>query len=148
MSSIPTYQSDLVAKTRKLLQGARNVPLSAIQRTTLTDPVVKGATWVSRDTFPAPEDGHDDLRGLLEHCIRALDEGDCHYTRPSIEDVDVRWTGYRPNVDEEEVEPPMSEQAKYGHLMEDTESPLTIMYFHGGGFTFVLPSSFKRPHGL
>lgn len=34
--------------------------------------------------------------------------------------------------------PQTREQQKYRGLLKDVKSPLTIMYFHGGGFTFVL----------
>lgn len=141
MGSLPSYQSDLITKTRKLLEGARNVPLSTIQRATLIDPDVKGPSWVSRTSFPAPKKEANGLQDLLERAIEALSERTCHYTRPSIEDVDARWTGYRLGVGKEAAEPPASEQQKYQGLMKDTKSPLTVMYFHGGGFTFV-PSLF------
>ena len=143
MSSLPSYQSDLITKTRKLLGGARNVPLSTVQRATLIDPDVKGPSWVSRTSFPAPKDEANGLQNLLERAIEALGEGMCHYTRPSIEAVDARWTGHRLGVGEEEAEPPASEQQKYRGLMKETKSPLTIMYFHGGGFTFVLSPFFQ-----
>lgn len=147
MSSLPSYQSDLITKTRKLLGGARKVPLSTVQRATLIDPDVKGPSWVSRTSFPAPNDAVNGLQDLLERAIEALGEGTCHYTRPSIEAVDARWTGYRFEVGEEEAEPLVSEQQKYRGLMMDTKNPLTIMYFHGGGFTFVL-SHFSFPLSL
>lgn len=143
MASLSSYQSDLIIKTRKLLEVARNVPLSTIQRATLIDPDVKGPFWVSRTSFPAPKDEADGLQNLLERAIEALSERTCHYTRPSIEDVDARWTGHLLGVGEEAAEPPGSEQQKYRGLMKDTKSPLTIMYFHGGGFTFVPSLSFQ-----
>ena len=143
MSSLPSYQTDLITKTRNLLQGARNVPLSTVQRATLIDPDVKGPSWVSRTSFPAPKDETNGPRSLLERAIEALGNGAGHYTMPSIEDVAARWTGHRPGVGEEEAEPSASEQQKYRDLMMDSKSSLTIMYFHGGGFTFVPFISFS-----
>lgn len=144
MSSLPSYQTDLITKTRKLLGGARNVTLSTVQRATLIDPDVKGPCWVSRTSFPAPKDKMNGPQSLLERAIEALGDGTAQHTRPSIEDVDVRWTGHRLGVGEEEAEPSASEQQKYWGLMKDIKSPLTIMYFHGGGFTFVLSLSFTH----
>ena len=143
MSSLPSYQTDLITKTRKLLEGARNVPLSTVQRATLIEPQVKGPSWVSRTSFPAPKDDTKGSQSLLERAIEALGDGNAQYTRPSIQAVDVRWTGHRPGVGEEEAEPSALEQEKYRDLMKDVKSPLTIMYFHGGGFTFVLPHLFR-----
>jgi len=134
MSSLPDYQNDLIARTRKLLQGARNVSLSNIQKASLIDPVDKGPSWVSRTIFPAPKDELNGLQSLLESAIEALCNGKGQYTGPSTEAVDARWTGQRPGVGEEKAEPAASEQEKYRGLVKDLKSPLTIMYFHGGGF--------------
>lgn len=82
----------------------------------------------------------DGPQSVLERAIKALGGGTDQYTRPSIEDVDARWTGHRVGVGEEEAEPSASEQQEYRGLMKDINSPLTIMDFHGGGFTFVLTS--------
>jgi len=142
MSFLPDYQNDLIARTRRLLQGARSVPLSNIQQASLIDPDVKGPSWVSRTSFPAPKDDLNGPQSLLESAIEALGNGKGQYTSPSTEAVDARWTGHRPGAGEEEAEPAASEQEKYRGLVKDLKSPLTIMYFHGGGFTLVL----KLPH--
>ena len=110
------------------------------------DPEVKGPSWVSRTSFPAPKDDTNGPQSLLERAIEVLGDGKGQYTRPSVEDVDARWTGHRPGVGEDEAEPSASEQQKYRGLMKDVRSPLTIMYFHGGGFTFVLPPLFHPRH--
>lgn len=140
------YQNDLIARTRKLLQGARNVPLSNIQQASLIDPDVKGPSWVSRTSFPAPRDESNGPRSLLESAIEALGNGKGQYTSPSTEAVDVRWTGHRPGVEEEEAEPAVSKQEKYRGLAEDSSSPLTIMFFHGGGYRLVRKTSPSLAH--
>ena len=113
------------------------MPLSTVQRATLVDTDVRGHSWVSRTSFPAPEDVGNGLQNLLEWAIEVLGGRRCHYARPSIEAVDARWTGYSLGVGEEEAESLASEQHKYRRLMKDSKSRLTIMYIHGGGFTFV-----------
>lgn len=128
MSSLPSYQTELIAKTRNLLRGARNVTLSTVQRATLINPDVKGPSWVSRTSFPAPKDETNGPQSLLERAIEALGDGVGQYTRPSVEDVDARWTGHRPGVGEDEAEPSASEQQKYRDLMMDSKSPLTIVF--------------------
>ncbi|KAL8727980.1 MAG: hypothetical protein Q9181_005508 [Wetmoreana brouardii] len=133
MSSLPSYQSDLVARIRKLLEGARSLTLSAVQQTTLIDPDVKGRSWVSRTSFPAPRDESAGPQSLLNSAIETLGDGRGQYTMPPVEAVDARWTGHRPGVKEEEPEPAISEQEKYRGLMKDLKRPLTIMYFFGGG---------------
>ena len=59
--------------------------------------------------LPAPEDDTYGPLGLFERAIDALGDGKSHHTRPSIEDVDARWTGHRPGVGESEPEPSVSE---------------------------------------
>ena len=139
MSSLPSYQTDIISKTRKILGGARNVALSTVQEMSLVDPGVKGPSWVSRISFAAPE---DEARGPLELLKRAIDvlgNGKGKYTCPTIEDVEARWTGYRPGLGDDEAGPSISEHEAYQGLMKGVRSPLIIMFFHGGGFTFVLP---------
>lgn len=75
----------------------------------------------------------------------ALGNGKGKYTSPSAETVNVRWTGHRPGVGEEEPEPAASEQEKYRGLVKDTKSPLTIMYFLGGGFRLVSKPALHPP---
>jgi len=124
MTSLSDYQKDLIARTRKLLQGACNVSLSKTQQASLIDPDVKGPSWVSRTSFPAPRDESNGPRSLLESAIEALGNGKGQYTSPSTEAVVVRWTGHRPGVGEEEAEPAASEQEKYRGLAKDLKSPL------------------------
>ena len=137
MSSVADYQSNLINHTRRRLEGASNVTLSSAQKAILDDPDVKGPSWVSRVSFQAPNDELDGPRSLLESVSAALGSGKDHYPKPAIEAVDARWTGYRPGVEEEAAEPAASEQEKYRKLMADMKRPLTIMFFHGGGHTFV-----------
>lgn len=138
MSSLPSYQTDMISRTQELLKGARSVTLSRVQRATLVEPDIKGPSWVSRTSFSAPKDETNGPLSLLEQAIEALGDGKDQYARPSIESIDARWTGHRTGVGEEEPESPASEQQKYWDMMKDTKSSLTIMYCHGGGFTFVL----------
>ena len=108
--------------------------------------MLKGRPGVSRVSFQAPNDELDGRRSLLERGIAALGSGKDQYTKPSIEAVDARWTGYRPGLQEEAAEPAASEQGRYRKLMADTKRPLTIIFFHGGGYTFVTTLHFCPQH--
>ena len=105
-----------------------------------------GRPGVSCVSFQAPNDELNGPRSLLERAIAALGSGKDQYTRPSIEAVDARWTGYRAGVQEETAEPAASEQEKYRKLMADTKRPLTIMFFHHGGYAFIMTLHFCPQH--
>ena len=120
MSSLPSHQAELINRIRKLLKGARSVTMLTVERATLVEPDIKGPSWVSRTCFSAPKDEINGPLNLLEQAIEALGDGLVQYTRPSIENVYVRWTGHRPGLGEDEPEPPTSEQQKYWGMMKDT----------------------------
>ncbi|KAL8697706.1 MAG: hypothetical protein Q9201_006979 [Fulgogasparrea decipioides] len=142
MSSLPSYQSDLVARTRKLLEAARSVPLSAVQQTTLIDPDVKGPSWVSRTSFPAPKDESTGPQSLLGRAIEALGGGRGQCTMPPVETVDARWTGHRPGVEEEEPEPAISEHEKYRALIKNLKlCYLSLLHPPPGAFHDPVPAS-------
>jgi len=58
------------------------------------------------------------------------------YTRPGLEDVEVEWTGFRPDAGKEEALPDVDEREKYKRLMAEPTrtSDTTILYFHGGAY--------------
>ena len=121
MRSLPSYQTDMITKTRKLMKGAHSVTLSAVQRVTLVDPEVKGASWVSLTSFPAPRDETSGPLSLLERAVEALGDGMGQYTRPSVENVDARWTGYRLGVGEEKPEPSAFRAARISGYDEECQ---------------------------
>ena len=114
------------------------------QQATLKDPGIRGKIWISKVTFPASENS-----GLLHRFYGAIDElkgspADT-YTVPTILPVEAEWTGYRLNVDAYRPRPDLSEAQHFQRLMGDTSTPITLLYFHGGAFVMMDPSSHRQP---
>jgi len=124
---------------REILGDSHRSTMTQQQRRSLRDPGVKGNLWVSRVTLPSPPE--DALRDVLVQAIRALGTGDEEYSLPALETVTAEWTGYRSNVPANEPEPSIPEAEKYQHLLEETTSKATIIYFHGGSYYLMDPCS-------
>ena len=72
--------------------------MSRQQGLSLRDPGIKGPLWISKQTFPAPDESSDsDVLDALEVAIHALaaDESEKAFTRPAIGPVEIEWTGHR-----------------------------------------------------
>ena len=120
----------------------KRVPLGQAQRFGLKDYVIKGPMWVARSTLPAPEDVEGPREALIR-AIRELGDGAETYTLPDITDVEGEWTGYRSGVDKNTPELEIPEQEKYSKLMTEATSKVTILYFHGGAYCTMDPSSHR-----
>ena len=114
------------------------------QRVTLRDPGIKGPIWISKVTLPVPGDDSiltpfylaiDDLKTLPTET----------YAVPALLPVEAEWTGHRPNVNAHHPRPDLSESQHYERLLSATTIPITLLYFHGGAFVMMDPSS-HRPH--
>lgn len=110
--------------------------ISQQQNASLKETAIKGPSWVSKFTIPAPKEDH--LRTLLLRVIDELADGNGPRTRPQSKAIDLQWTGYRAGVGRDTPELPISEQEKYSRLMQDISSPLVIMFVYGGAFLYVL----------
>ncbi|KAF9888820.1 hypothetical protein FE257_008189 [Aspergillus nanangensis] len=124
---------------RDVLCNSPPSTISMQQRSTIQDPGVKGRMWVSRVTIPAPPE--DAIRHALFGAIRTLGTGEEEYSSPTVAPVTAEWTGYRARVSPNAPEPPISEADKYKHLMEETTSDVTLLYFHGGAYYLMDPCS-------
>ncbi|KAI9832914.1 MAG: hypothetical protein M1819_003944 [Sarea resinae] len=121
--------------------------ISEQQRLSLKDPGVKGPIWISRVTIPVDEKG-DEIRKLVFGAIDDLAEEEemKDYPKPDLVPVEAEWTGYRSGVDAHEPEPVgMAEEEKYKRLMDEVQSDVTVLYFHGGAYYLLDPAS-HRPH--
>ena len=137
MSVIPSYQQELVRKTRQLIERGRSAPLSTIQSASLAGPSIPSAGLSSRQVFPASAGTGDGPFDLITKCISALGGG-VNDSQPKVlpsPSVDLQWTGPRQGQTSNNSEPSTSEFANFQNLMSDVKSPLTVMFFHGGGFT-------------
>ena len=99
--------------------------------------------WISKVTFPRPED--EDIRSTLVGVVDALKLDDEKYTVPEIKPVEAEWTGYRTNVHSSRPRLDLSEQQHYERLMKEVTSDVTTLYFHGGAYYLMDPASHRVP---
>ncbi|KAJ9660222.1 hypothetical protein H2198_002728 [Neophaeococcomyces mojaviensis] len=134
------------ARTEIVVEIIRSVmrvskPVGQLQAPTLRDPGIKGQMWIATAKCPAP-DSH--VRDAVVSGIRELGNGTETFDLPDIADVEGEWTGYRGGVDKKAPRPQLSsEREHYEHLMKETTSPVTILYFHGGAYFLLDPISHR-----
>jgi len=133
MSGLHPDQIAAIGKTREFLSRGLT-SLSELQRITTATPEVKGKSWVSRQTCIAPAEYKEFISCVVYDAIKDLGTGDYKVEHIEVVDVDVRWTGYRPDASDDEPEPVLPENKKFENIMKDVEIPLTILYFIGGGY--------------
>ncbi|KAA6407856.1 MAG: hypothetical protein FRX48_08207 [Lasallia pustulata] len=121
-------------------------PVSKQQAMSLKDPGIKGKMWISKVTLPRPEE--DDVRKAVVDAIEALKDGKETYTVPDIANVEAEWTGWRNGVGKDAPRPDLSEAEHYAHLMKEVSSDVTILYFHGGAYYLLDPSSHRPTTSL
>ncbi|KAK8157163.1 Alpha/Beta hydrolase protein [Phyllosticta citrichinensis] len=104
---------------------------------------IKGNMWCSRATIKAPPE--DDARQKLVHVVEELKiTGNETYTVPDSVDITGEWHGLRAGAKSDTLEPKdLSEEAKYEKLMAETTSEAVVLYFHGGAFFIMDPSSHR-----
>lgn len=135
-------KTELIVKTlRSMLNSSHPTPISEQQRTSLHDPGIKGKMWISKTTFPAPEQDH--VLRILHQAVEDLKEPGERYTPAVMAAVEVEWTGYRANVDNHRQRPDLSERQHYSKLMSEVRSDVTLLYFHGGAFFMMDPSTHR-----
>ena len=136
-------KTELIVKTlRALLDSPTPTPISKQQKNSLKDPGIKGKMWISKVTFPAPE---EDARNILVIAVEEMKSGREIYTVPTIAPVEAEWTGYRANVDSNRPRLDLSEKQHYDRLMSEVKSDVAILYFHGGAFYLMDPASHRMP---
>ena len=135
-------RTDLTIKVlRSMMENAHPQSLEKAQRSTLRDPGIKGELWVSKVEVPPPQE--DETRETLFQAIDDLKEESQTYIKPSYVPVGAEWTGYRANAQKDSSLPSISEEEKYKSLVSETKSSVTILYFHGGAYYLLDPSSHR-----
>ena len=135
-------KTEIVIKLiRAIMSNPKPQPIGKQQRMSLRDPGIKGPLWVSKVTLPVPEE--EDVRMALVDAIEALKEGGETYTVPHIVPVEAEWTGYRAGMDKHRHRIDLSEEQHYDRLMKEVTSNVTILYFHGGAYFLMDPSSHR-----
>lgn len=122
---------------KRLCQQYRAIPwepISKKQRDSAGDRPARGASWISRVSFPAPSS--TSIRDALYQVIEHL-KSDYHYITPANEtpllDVGVEFIGVRSGVEDNAPEPSIPEEEKLHALEKECISDMTILYIHGGG---------------
>lgn len=128
-----------VALLRSILDVKK--PIGKIQRVGLKDPGIKGQMWISKVTMPAT--GAVEVRDALIRAIKELGDGSEEYTLPDVQTVEGEWTGHRSVVDKNAPRLQLSEEEHYARLMEEAHCDATILYFHGGAYFLMDPSSHR-----
>lgn len=129
----------IVAVIKKLTSIPR--PLLWVQRFSLKDPGIKGPLWIAKVTMPAPPEA-DALEALLR-TIKDLGDGSEQFTTPTTVPVEAEWTGARRGVSKNAPRPDLPEDEQYKHLVNENASDTTILYFHGGAYMMMDPSSHR-----
>ncbi|CAK1360625.1 Acetyl-hydrolase [Cercospora beticola] len=127
--------------------------ISKVQAQTIKEPGKKGKTWIADATIPRPpasdEEGSE-APGLRNAVFKAVDDmapnkEELSYTKPELVDIEVEWTGYRPDAGKDETLPDISEEEKYKRLMAEPTrtSDVTFLYLHGGAYYLCDPRTHR-----
>ncbi|KAF2014198.1 hypothetical protein BU24DRAFT_392327 [Aaosphaeria arxii CBS 175.79] len=115
-----------------------------------TDFGIWGPMWISKVEYPKPEDyseGEESVLGVKEavtKAIRHLGNGISNEIASEVASVEAEWTGYRSGAFFFQPRPNLSEKEHYEKMMDEigVDSP-TILFFHGGAFCLMDPSSHR-----
>ncbi|KZL84970.1 lipase esterase [Colletotrichum incanum] len=137
-------RSDLIVSVlRSYLQPTKLRSITSTQKLANRDSGVKGRIWVSTYASLVPEtDVRDALAGAIQS-LRTPDTPEIDLRLPDIVPVEAEWTGYRAGATDEERPPQVGEKEKYEKLQKEVTSPLTVLYFHGGAYYLLDPSSHR-----
>ena len=132
------------------MDGSKPVTVGKVQATTLKDPGIKGKLWVATEKIMAPKPTEEGIREAVFTAIEELrpeKAGELSYTKPNLVDIEVEWTGDRPNAGKDDPLLTMSEEDKYRSLMAEPSrtSETTVLYFHGGAYYLCDPSTHRIP---
>jgi acetyl esterase/lipase len=130
-----------VAVLRSILDVKK--PLGRVQRFGLKDPGINGPMWICKTIMPTTD--AVEVRDALIRAIKELGDGTEEYAIPEACDVEGEWTGHRSGVEKNAPRPQLSEEEHYTRLMQEVKSDVTILYFHGGAYCLMDPSSHRIP---
>ena len=141
-SSRQDLQTEItVAIIRSVVTTRRT--MSYLQLVGLKDPGIKGPISLAKVTFPPPVDEHGP-RDAIVKAIKELGDGTETYSLPAVVAVEAEWTGYRKGAAKDEARPDVPEPDQYRILMAGVSSKSTILYFHGGAYFLMDPSSHRQ----
>ncbi|KAI9893120.1 MAG: hypothetical protein M1814_000668 [Vezdaea aestivalis] len=118
-------------------------PISRQQAFSLQDPGIKPNTWISRTKLDVRLQDAQRLRQEVWRVIDALgvyNSGIAEKDMPDVLPVEAEWTGNRQNRTGKITG---TEAERYENLMKDVGSNVTILYFHGGAYYMMDPSTHR-----
>ncbi|KAL3466485.1 alpha/beta hydrolase fold-domain-containing protein [Aspergillus heterothallicus] len=130
-----------VTALRAILSQSHKSSITAQQQRSIQDRPVRGPMWTSRVTFPVSPS--ESIREAVFDAIQALGNGHQEYALPKCEPVTAEWTGYREIEKASTPESEITEKEKYARLMDETTSPVMLLYFHGGAYYLMDPASHR-----
>lgn len=136
----------IVSVVRSFVEPSPNKShsISAVQKLTLRDPGVKGRIWVS--TYAAPPPPETSIRDSLMkaiHDMRDTSLPEPLFKTPELTSVEAEWTGYRAAASAKDPLPRLSARDMYHEMMKECSQPTTVLYFHGGAYYLLDPSSHR-----
>jgi acetyl esterase/lipase len=134
-----------VSFMRDMIVNGDPQPLSKSQALSIRDPGIKGRIWISSVVSQAPPElsVRDTLLAAIDSMKKDLVPSDGECRIPKLVPVTAEWTGYRANVKSDSKLPAISEQAKYTEMMKECKNAITVLYFHGGAYYLLDPSSHR-----
>lgn len=133
----------VIAFLRSSFDSPVKKSITDLQKAWGKDHPVKGPLWRSDATIKAPPE--DDVRQKLLKTVEELSvTGKETYKIPESVDITAEWHGLRSGVKSDTPEPKeLSNEAKYQKLLAETTSDAVVLYFHGGAFFIMDPSSHR-----
>lgn len=138
-------RSDLIVSVlRSYLQPTKLRSITSTQKLANRDTGVKGRIWVATYASPARSetDVLDAIVGVIQS-LRTPDTPEIDLRLPEVLPVEAEWTGYRADATAESRPPSIGEKEKYDELQKEVTSPLTVLYFHGGAYYLLDPSTHR-----
>lgn len=141
-----------VAVLRSFITPSSTTTITGTQKALNRDPGVKGRIWIAKYAAPVPPE--PSIRDAVVRAVEAMrtDGADSSpgpppplkdVQWPEVAPVEAEWTGYRKGASTSSRLPPITEAEKYGEMMKEVASPVTVLYFHGGAYYLLDPATHR-----
>ncbi|KAF3761331.1 acetyl-hydrolase-like protein [Cryphonectria parasitica EP155] len=151
-----------VAVLRSFLEPSTPMSITGTQNLLNRDPGIKGRIWIAKYTAPAPPE--PSIRDIVIRTVESMRpaataaaaDHDDDKSQPSpppqpltgvqwpdVVPVEAEWTGYRASATASSRLPLITEAEKYGEMMKEVTSPVTVLYFHGGAYYLMDPATHR-----
>jgi hypothetical protein len=130
---------------RDMILNSEPQAISKTQALSTRDPGVKGRIWISKicARTPPEQSVRDTLLAVVESMKGNLVPAASKCRIPNIVPVSAEWTGYRAHASSDSKLPKIPEAEKYKEMMKECKSPVTVLYFHGGAYYMLDPSTHR-----